>query len=44
MSRFLESVLAPSRRDHAHIQRVNALRAEFSRLTDAELRAAAHDQ
>ncbi len=41
MRRFLESVLAPSRRDHAHIQRINALRAEFSRLADAELRAAA---
>ena len=41
MRKFLESILAPSRRDHLHIQRINALRAEFSRLTDGELRAAA---
>ncbi len=41
MSRFLESILAPSRRDHAHIQQINALRAEFSRLSDDELRVAA---
>ena len=46
MRKFLQSILAPSRHDPAQIQRINALRAEFSGLTDDELRQAAqtHDQ
>ena len=41
MFRFLESILAPSRRDGALIQQINELRAEFARLSDDELRRAA---
>ena len=41
MHKLLEAVLAPSRHDREHIQRINALRAEFSRLDDDKLRAAA---
>jgi preprotein translocase subunit SecA len=36
--RFLQSVLAPSRRDGSDIQRINALRARFARLTGSDLR------
>ncbi len=41
MPKFLESVLAPSRRDGSHIEGIHALRVEYSRLTESELRAAA---
>jgi preprotein translocase subunit SecA len=42
VSRFLDSILAPSRRDQAHVERIRALRAGFSHLSDDDLRAAAH--
>jgi preprotein translocase subunit SecA len=38
--RFLDSLFAPSRRDGADIQKINALRAGFAGLTDDQLRAA----
>jgi preprotein translocase subunit SecA len=38
--RFLESLFAPSRRDRADIQKINALRAGFAGLSDDQLRAA----
>ena len=41
MRRFLESIFAPSRRDDSGIRRINALRGEFARLSETELRAAA---
>jgi len=41
MRKFLQSILAPSRHDSSQIERINALRAEFSRLNDSELRQAA---
>ena len=41
MRHFLNSVFA--RRDRSEIQKINALRAEFSRLSDSELRARACD-
>ncbi|MEO8098579.1 MAG: hypothetical protein ABI811_12825, partial [Acidobacteriota bacterium] len=41
MRRFLESLFEPSRRYSADIRKINELRGEFSRLTEAELRAAA---
>src|SRR5580658_7740300 len=41
MRQFLESFLAPSRRDGADIKRINALRAELARLKDDELHEAA---
>ncbi|MGH9648165.1 MAG: DEAD/DEAH box helicase, partial [Bryobacteraceae bacterium] len=40
MRRFLDSLFAPSRRDGADIQKVNALRAGFAGLSDDQLRAA----
>jgi len=39
--KFLESILAPSRRDQLDIQRINAMRAEFSSLSDDDLRETA---
>jgi preprotein translocase subunit SecA len=39
--RFLDSIFAPSRRDEADIQKINALRAGFAGLSDDQLRAAA---
>ena len=41
MRNFLQSILAPSRHDPAQIERINALRADFSKLTDDKLRRAA---
>ena len=41
MRRFLDSILAPSRRDGPDIRQINAMRGEYSRLTDSELRAVA---
>jgi preprotein translocase subunit SecA len=41
MLRFLDSILAPSRRDGPAIRRINALRADYRHLSDSELRAAA---
>ena len=41
MRRFLESLFVPSRKDTSAIERINILRAEFSRLKDNELRVAA---
>ena len=41
MRRFLDSLFAPSRRDGADIQKINAMRAGFAGLTDDQLRAAA---
>lgn len=41
MRHFLNSVFA--RRDRSEIQKINALRAEYSRLSDSELRARACD-
>jgi preprotein translocase subunit SecA len=38
---FLDSIFAPSRRDGAAIQTINAMRAEYLRLDDSELRAVA---
>jgi preprotein translocase subunit SecA len=38
--RFLNSLFAPSRRDKADIQKINALRAGFAGLSDDQLRAA----
>jgi preprotein translocase subunit SecA len=38
---FLDSILGSSRRDGPEIRKINALRAEYRRLTDAELRAIA---
>jgi len=38
--RFLDSLFAPSRRDGADIQKINAMRAGFAGLTDDQLRAA----
>ena len=40
MRRFLDSLFAPSRRDAADIQKINAMRAGFAGLTDNQLRAA----
>ena len=40
MRRFLDSLFAPSRRDGADIQKINAMRAGFAGLTDDQLRAA----
>ena len=40
MRRFLDSLFAPSRRDKADIQKINALRAGFAGLSDDQLRAA----
>ena len=40
MRRFLNSLFAPSRRDQADIQKINALRAGFAGLSDDQLRAA----
>ncbi len=40
MRRFLDSLFAPSRRDQADIQKINALRAGFAGLSDDQLRAA----
>ena len=40
MRRFLNSLFAPSRRDKADIQKINALRAGFAGLSDDQLRAA----
>jgi preprotein translocase subunit SecA len=39
--RFLDSILAPSRRDGPNIQRINAMRAEYCLLSDSKLRAVA---
>ncbi len=39
--RFLKSILTSSRRDRSDVQRINAMRAEFTRLSDNELRSAA---
>ena len=41
MRRFFNSIFAPSRRDASAIQRINAMRVEYSRLSDSELRAVA---
>ncbi len=41
MRRFLDSLFAPSRRDDADIQKINALRAGFAGVSDDQLRAAA---
>src|SRR5437870_4994026 len=41
MRQLLSSLFAPSRRDASDIQRINAIRAEFGRLNDNELRTAA---
>ncbi len=41
MRKFLRSVLAPSRRDQLDIQKIKAMRAEFSVLSDDDLREAA---
>ena len=41
MRRLLDSVFAPSRRDASDIQKINALRKEFARLSDDELHALA---
>lgn len=41
MHRFLDSILGSSRRDGPAIARINAMRAEYSRLSDSELRAIA---
>jgi preprotein translocase subunit SecA len=41
MRQFLRSIFAPSRRDASEIERINAMRAELSRLNDNELRTAA---
>ncbi len=38
---FLRSLIGPGRHDTAEIEQINSLRAEFGRLTDAELSAAA---
>jgi preprotein translocase subunit SecA len=38
---LLNSIFASSRRDESDIRRINAMRAEYSRLNDPELRAAA---
>jgi len=42
--RFWESIFAPARHDRSEIQRINALRAEFSRCNDDQLREAARTQ
>jgi preprotein translocase subunit SecA len=39
--RFLDSLFAPSRRDGADIQKINAMRAGFAGLSDDQLRSAA---
>jgi preprotein translocase subunit SecA len=39
--RFFNSIFAPSRRDKADIQKINALRAGFAGLSDDQLRATA---
>ena len=41
MGPLVEALFAPSRHDAANIQKINALRAEFARLSDDELNAAA---
>ncbi len=41
MRQFLNSILAPSRRDGSAIQKINAMRAEYGRLSDSQLRALA---
>jgi preprotein translocase subunit SecA len=41
MRQFLDSIFAPSRRDASDIRRINAMRAEFARLSAADLKAAA---
>ena len=41
MRKLLQSILAPSRHDSAQIERINALRAEFSNFSDDNLREAA---
>ncbi len=38
MLRFLQSILTSSRRDRSDVQRINAMRADFVRLSDDELR------
>src|SRR4029077_15436848 len=38
MRRFLDSILAPSRRDGLEIRQINAMRARFGPMTDSELR------
>src|SRR5260370_28270308 len=43
MRQLLRSIFSPSRRDASDIQRINAMRTEFARLNDNELRAAAAD-
>jgi preprotein translocase subunit SecA len=41
MRRFLKSIFAASRRDDSDIERINALRSEYDRLNDTQLRAVA---
>jgi preprotein translocase subunit SecA len=41
MRHLLNSIFAVSRRDESNIRRINAMRAEYSRLSDPDLRAAA---
>ena len=41
MHRFLNSLFAPSRRDDSGIRRINAMRVEYRRLSDSQLREVA---
>jgi preprotein translocase subunit SecA len=41
MRRFLQSIFAGSRRDDSDIRRINALRVEYGRLSDTQLRVIA---
>src|SRR5581483_5083309 len=40
MRQLLDSIFAPSRHDASDIQKINAMRAEFQRFSDDELRSA----